>query len=116
MAKNETDPILRAILGTNEPSGSIGGNTDNDFDPVGALIHRQVYGINPPASAPVRKTPSIEEIERRLTQRRQDRRKTLIEKHPTFVADARAQIRAALLEDRDAVVATGGDLGKLLGQ
>jgi hypothetical protein len=117
--KDKLDPLLRTILvGDDEQvPGSVGGeHSDDTPHPIQILVHQAEFGIAPPAVAPARKTLTIDEIERRLAQRRLGRRKTLLETHPTFGADARAQIRAALLQDRDAVVATGGDLGKLLGQ
>jgi hypothetical protein len=116
--ENKMDPVVRTVLfGDEAPAGDkIGGTgTDGTPHPVEVLFHTAEFGIAPPNATPVKKLLTVQQIEDALAARRQERRKALIAQHPAFFTEARARINAALLKDRDAVVASAGDLTKLFG-
>jgi hypothetical protein len=101
MAKNGVDPLLSVILDlSDEPVGTVNGErTDATPHPIESFWHQATYGVTPPNSipAPIRKKVlSVEEIEDILAKRRRER---LTQMGLDLIAGARAQIRAAVVED-----------------
>jgi hypothetical protein len=113
--------LRRQLFGDEVPSAPSSGDTDRAPDPVAQMIHEQQYGIRVPGSSraarPAQKAMSVEEIEKQLHARRQERRKALCKdllgKHPEIFAAARIQIRESLQAERDECIAAGGDPLKL---
>jgi|HubBroStandDraft_5_1064220.scaffolds.fasta_scaffold13348_2 hypothetical protein len=71
--RQRLDPLLVDLLGDEPAEQSLGPETDADdeLDPVGAMIHEQIYGIRPPA--PSEKTPlTVGQIAKALTTLREE--------------------------------------------
>ena len=66
------DPVLKDLLGDPPDEESIGGETeaDDEIDPVGAMIHEQIYGIRPPVESA--KTLTVGQIAKALTTLREE--------------------------------------------
>jgi hypothetical protein len=108
--KHNVDAVLANVLGLNdEPVGNLNGErTDVEPHPVTRLFHEAEFHIPPPGTAaPVKKSPSIDEIEKQLAERRKARRMSFAEQNSEFLKSARETIQTFCKENRADIVAAG---------